>query len=83
MPVKYFETFEEESQIVKLSPATFNTLTAYLNYEQQRRDTISYNLLIKVKKIARDFSNAQDYANHWQLLELIKVTTLNKAPYPL
>lgn len=83
IPIKHFEAFEEESQIVKVSPVIFNSLMGYLNYEQQRRDNISYELQMKVKKIAQEFPNGQDYSNHWQLLELINVSKINKAPYPL
>ena len=60
------------TEVIEMSSAQFSGLLNDLNYEQQKKDNISFSIKVKAKKTATDI--------RWQLIDTIGITKLHEPP---
>jgi hypothetical protein len=72
MTINDFGIAREVTEVIEMSSVQFNGLANYLNYEQQKKDNISFSIKVKARKV--------DTENRWRLIDTIETTKLHEPP---
>lgn len=74
-PIKDHGAIIEDAESIYISPAQFDQFRKYLDYQQQKKDTILYEMEIKVRR-----TETINKSYRWLLVDTIQISALKKMP---
>ena len=73
MPVNCIGMTMDQAEVIEMPREKFVALLKYMDYEQQKKDSISFRIRLRVTKL--------DEGNRWTLIDTLKITKLFQPPY--